>query len=95
MHRDGSLQRAVAQCLEGRLQQVYEGTAERTEKEANMLAVMSAVEVSPERISDDDAMELRDMLFRYDLWFPQRQHRSAASQIYNRSSLPARQEKQT
>ena len=53
------LQLAVAKCLEGLLRQVYEGTAELTEREANMLAVMSAIEVSPERISDDDAMEIQ------------------------------------
>lgn len=52
------LQLAVAKCLEGLFKQVFEGYNQLTEREANMLAVMSAVEVSPERISDDDAMEL-------------------------------------
>ena len=60
------LQLAVAQCLEGLLKQVYEGSVDLTEKEANMLAIMSAVEVSPERISDDDVMEL-DMRTAMDM----------------------------
>ena len=50
------LQLEVARCLEGLLQQVYEGSSELSEREAYMLAVMSAVEVNPERISDDSAM---------------------------------------
>ena len=52
------LQLATAKCLEGLLRQVYEGTGEITEKEANMLSVMSAIEISPERLSDDDLMHL-------------------------------------
>jgi hypothetical protein len=52
------LQLAVARCLEGILREIYEGTAELRERDANILAIMSALEVSPERISDDDAMEL-------------------------------------
>ena len=38
------LQLAVAKCLEGLLTQVYEGATDLTEKEANMLAIMSALE---------------------------------------------------
>ena len=58
------LQLAVSETLEGLLRQIYEGTVELNEKEANMLAVMTAIEVSPERISDDDLMgfEMRTAL---------------------------------
>ena len=51
------VQLAVAHCLEGVLQQVYEGRAEMHEREAAMLATMTQLEVSPERISEADPME--------------------------------------
>ena len=39
------LQLEVARCLEGLLRQIYQGSAELTEREAHMLTVMSGVEV--------------------------------------------------
>lgn len=52
------VQLEVARCMRNMLWQVFEGTCGITERESQMLAVMAAIEVSAERIMDDDALQL-------------------------------------